>query len=658
MTTHRSSVRADNKSERRLAAIMFTDMIGYTALSQRNEALSLSLLERQRSLIRPALARHGGKEIKTMGDAFLAEFGSALNATRCAYDIQRSIRETNTSLPDEEKLHMRIGIHVGDVVESRGDISGDAVNVASRIEPLAEDGGVCLTQQVYDHVQNKFELSLTSLGPKTLKGVNVPMELYRMVMPWKVENATLGGQLDSRRVAVLPFANISPNHEDEYFADGMTDELISTISKIREIRVIARTSATKYKGSGKGIAEIGKELRVGSILEGTVRKVHDKLRITAQLIDSQSEEYLWSESYDRELQDAFTIQSDIAQRVADALSIRLISTEKKDITSKPTENSEAYQLYLRGRFYWNQRSEQGNDMATKYFGGAARLDQGFALAYAGLADCYHVSADYGWRVPREGYPKAVEYASKALELDPRLGEAHATLGWAYSIYEWSWNKAELELQRSIELSPSYATAYQWYALFLTYMGRLNEASVQIKRARELDPLSRVISLNQAMILLVTGRTAGALEQCQKLVEQEPDYADGHRFLGFLYFMSSRGTEAIEEARKALLLSEDDAFMKAELACLLGFVGKDKESSQILEELQNLSKTKYVPTVELAQILFSLGKTDEAFLFLNKADEDRSSRLLWFSIWPWFKDFRKDPRWSELQKVIGIPAEMG
>ena len=656
MTTHRPFVPTENKSKRRLAAIMFTDMVGYTALGQKNEALSLSVLERQRSLIRPVLARHSGNEVKTIGDAFLAEFASALNAVRCAYDIQRSIREINTSLPDEERLHIRIGIHVGDILESRGDISGDAVNVASRIEPLAEDGGVCLTRQVHDHVQNKFELSLVSMGSRTLKGVNSPVELYQMVMPWSEEKAAPVSQLDTRRVAVLPFANISPNHEDEYFADGMTDELISAISKIRDIRVIARTSATKFKGSGKGVAEIGRELKVGSILEGTVRKVHDKLRITAQLIDSQSEEYLWSESYDRELEDVFAIQSDIAQRVAEALSIRLISSEKIDITSKPTENKEAYQLYLRGRYYWNQRSEQGNDMAAKYFGGAVRLDPRFALAYAGLADCYHVATDYGWRVPKEGYPKAVEYASRALDLDPRLGEAHATLGWAYSIYEWSWNKAELELKRSIELSPSYATAYQWYALFLTFMGRLDEAQIQIKRARELDPLSRVICLNQAMILLVTGKYAAALEQCKKLVEQEPDYADGHRFLGFLHFMGSRTREAIEEARKALLLSEHDALMKAELACLLGLVGKVEESMQILEELQHLSKTKYVPTVELAQILFTLGKTDEAFMYLKKADEDRSSRLFWFSIWPWFKDFRKDPRWSELQKAIGVPAE--
>src|SRR5712692_9945979 len=293
---------------------MFTDMIGYTALGQRNESLSLALVDEQRRLIRPVLHRHHGREVKTIGDGFLVEFSSAMDAVRCAYDIQRTTREFNISAPVEQKLHLRIGVHLGDVVESQGDISGDAVNVASRIEPLAEDGGVCLTRQVYDHVRNKFELPLASLGAKSLKNVSEPVEVYKMVMPWSESKVAPQAQLDKRRIAVLPFTNISPDSQDEYFADGMTEELISTISNMHDLSVISRTSAMRYKGGDKTVAEIGRELNVGTVLEGSVRKAGNRVRISTQLIEVQSDRPMWSQTYEKELLDVFAIQSDVAHR--------------------------------------------------------------------------------------------------------------------------------------------------------------------------------------------------------------------------------------------------------------------------------------------------------------------------------------------------------
>jgi hypothetical protein len=255
---------------------MFTDMVGYTALGQRNESLSLALVEEQRKLIRPILGRHSGKEIKTMGDAFLVEFRSALDAVRCAYDIQRATREFNISLPDEKRIHLRVGVHLGDVVESEGDISGDAVNVASRIESLAEDGGVCLTRQVYDHVENKFALPLESIGPKSLKNVSAPVEVYKIVMPWTVESPA-PVQLDKRRIAVLPFVNMSPDPADEYFADGMTEEIITTLSKVEQLAVIARTSVTQYKKTTKRVCDIARELNTGSLIEGSQRRLRNSI---------------------------------------------------------------------------------------------------------------------------------------------------------------------------------------------------------------------------------------------------------------------------------------------------------------------------------------------------------------------------------------------
>lgn len=253
---------------------MFTDMAGFTALGQKSESLSLTLLDEQRKLVRPVITRHSGTEIKTIGDAFLVEFSSALDAVRCAYDIQRAVHEFNISLSPEQRLHIRIGIHLGDVIESsdefgKKDLSGDAVNIASRIEPLSEIGGVCLTRQVYDQVHNKFELPLASIGLKNLKNVMSPVEIYKMEMPWsRGERSDSSEQFDTRRIAILPFTNMSPDPNDSFFADGITEEIISTVSSVGGLSVISRTSVMGYKGTTKKLKEIGGELEAGSVLEG------------------------------------------------------------------------------------------------------------------------------------------------------------------------------------------------------------------------------------------------------------------------------------------------------------------------------------------------------------------------------------------------------
>ena len=294
---------------------MFTDMTGYTALGQHDESLSLALVEEQRKMLRPVFKRHGGREVKTMGDAFLVEFSNALESVRCAYDAQRASREFNISRPREKRLTLRIGLHLGDVVESDGDISGDAVNVASRIQSEVEDEGVCLTRQVYDHVQNKFELPLKSIGIRSLKNVRTPIEVYKIELPWEREQMYQAGQVDHNRIAVLPFASFSPDPKDSYFADGITDEIISTLSGVSGLNVISRTSVMGYKGTAKKVKEIGNELGVGSVLEGSFRKAGKTIRVTAQLIGVGDEQHLWAQSYDRNLDDVFAVQTDIARQV-------------------------------------------------------------------------------------------------------------------------------------------------------------------------------------------------------------------------------------------------------------------------------------------------------------------------------------------------------
>src|SRR5579872_2603510 len=321
---------------------MFTDMVGYTMLGQKNESLSLALVEEQRKLIRQILRRYDGREIKTIGDAFLVEFQSALAAVRCAYDIQRAIREFNVTLSEDKKIHLRVGLHLGDVVESEdGDISGDAVNLASRIEQFAEDGGICLTRQVYDHVQNKFDLPIKIVGTEPLKNVIAPVEIYQVVMPWG-QKPVVQNLPDSKRIAVLPFVNMSPDPTDEYFADGMTEELISTMSKVDQLQVISRTSIMQFKKNPKPVSEVSRELNSGTIIEGSVRKAGNRLRITVQMIDAAKDRHVWSESYDRELEDVFAVQSEIANKISDALKLRILPDERAKLNRKPTSIKNAY----------------------------------------------------------------------------------------------------------------------------------------------------------------------------------------------------------------------------------------------------------------------------------------------------------------------------
>lgn len=399
-----------DRGTRKLAAIMFTDMVGYTALTQSDESLGLQVLERHSRLVRPFFPKHNGREVKTIGDSFLVEFESALDATNCAVEIQEFLHDHNLSSKEEWKINLRIGIHLGDVIRKGNDILGDALNIASRIEPLADPGSICVSQQVYDQIHNKLGYPMRQLEKTELKHVSFPTNVYALVMPWQETRSRRNNELDRHRIAVLPFANMSSDPENAYFADGMTEELIATMSKISSLQVMARTSVMRYKRQEeKSIDQIASELQVGSIMEGSVRKSGDKLRITVQLIDSGTSNHLWSESYDRKLEDVFAIQSDISSRVAEALRIRLQGGERRDMERRSTANAEAHTLYLKGRYFWNERTKDSIGKAVKYFEEAVKLDPMFAVAYSGLADCYLIYNDYMWMRPKEAVPKAKEY---------------------------------------------------------------------------------------------------------------------------------------------------------------------------------------------------------------------------------------------------------
>jgi TolB-like protein len=644
---------------------MFTDMVGYTALGQRNEALSLSLVEEQRKLIRPILSRHSGREIKTIGDAFLVEFPNALDAVRCAYDIQRATREFNVSLPTEKRIHLRIGLHLGDVVESQGDISGDAVNVASRIEPLAEEGGVCITRQVYDHVSNKFELSLASLGPKALKNVTEPMEVFKVVMPWDERQTAHSAKLDSKRIAILPFANMSPDPNDEYFADGITDEIITTVSGISGLKVISRTSVMGYKGTTKKLTEIGRELGVGSILEGSFKKAGSKIRVTTQLIDVAGDEHLWAQNYDRNLDDVFEVQSDVAKQVADALRIRVLSSERERIEKKPTESTSAYTLYLKGRHYWNTRFSatigegiQNLKNALKCLEQSVEEDPRFALGYTGQADCYLTLRTFGLE-PEANLKKAKEMVGRALELDSELAEAHATKG-IELISDYRFKDAESELRKAIELKPSHAVSHYWYYLLLSAEFRWEEALDQIEKALELDPLSPLFNFGLANFYFSRRDYGKALELYRRAIELGASIA--HETVARIYGMMKMYDDMRREFAAYVEVQQGSSpWARANADFYAAYYENDRQRCRdLLPELEaHYGQERLtlggggMDALDVALAYFCLGENDKGFEWLEHLYSRREFLLASIKIWPELDGVRADPRYLDLVKRLGL-----
>lgn len=459
--------------------------------------------------------------------------------------------------------------------------------------------------------------------------------------------------LDRHRIAVLPFEDFSPDPEGEYFADGMTEELISTLSRIGGLRVIARTSMMQYKGADKTAAEIGRELKVGSVLEGSVRKTENTVRINVKLINTQSQELLWSQDYDRELKDVFVIQSDIAQQVAEALKMQLMVGEKQRIEKKVTTSLEAYTLYLKGRYYWNQMTGEGLKKSIEYFEQALEKDPSYALTYAGLADTYGLLGYWGYLPANDAYPKAKAAAMKALEIDSTLAEAHTSLAWIKLIYDWDWPGSESAFRLALIHNPSYATAHYWYALYLAATGQLDAAIAEIKRAQELDPLSLIINTSVGFIFYLARQYDPAIEHLQKAIEMDPNFVWARFDLGHVYLEKKMYEEAIAEFQKEMDLTGGGPVAIGNLGYAYAVSGRKSEAQKMLDTLKEKANQGYVPFGAFAWLCIGLGEKDQAFEWLQKAYEERSSYLLYLKVQPLYDNLRADPRFTELLKKMGL-----
>ncbi|HIL72115.1 MAG TPA: hypothetical protein EYG38_19955, partial [Verrucomicrobia bacterium] len=691
---------------RKLAAIMFTDMVGYSALMHRDEKLALTLLAEHHRLLRPLFPEFGGREIKSTGDGFLVEYASALQATQCALEIQRVLIQYNATMSAERRIHIRIGIHLGDVVLREADIFGDDVNIAARIEPLAEGGGICLSGPVYDQVVNKLDTPLVKLDAAQLKNIKTPIDVYRVVLPW--QQSSLLGQassprtahtregrvvllgwaaiilligalavfrpqpelpkipstppksvvethaipaLDPLRIALLPFKNFSPALEDEHFARAIADQLGIELSKISGLAIIPRIN-TQIAALEPRL--IGEKTESGTLLTGTVRKVDNRITVNIRLIDSSDGVNHWGETFAGEMKDLDNIQNKVAFEVARILKVKLLEAERQQIEKKYTNSSKAFELYLKGRDGWNSFTSEGLRQGIIYLKQAIAEDPNYALAYSGLADCNAALAS-DFEPPKPVLAEAERYARRALRIDPELAQAEVSLAMYYMFSGSNWEKAREHAIRAIQLKPRYADAHHYMAHYLESQGKLAEAKNEWFLALQYDPLSSVIAIEFALTYLFIGDYPSAIALCREALAMEVDFVYGLQILGAALTFKGDYQVATETLQGALTLKEGDRpIIIAELGHTYAKAGKMAEAGEQLRRLLKLQdQGRFVDAYYLAWVYAGLGEMVEAQRSLEKAVREQSTWIFNINVNPRLIPLHNETTFHDLLKRMNL-----
>lgn len=679
-------------SNRQLAAIMFTDIAGYTALMEEDEESALQLLVKNRAIQKPLIELYNGKWIKEIGDGVLASFPSVVDAVNCACSINHACEKV-------DGLRLRIGIHLGDVIFENDDVFGDGVNIASRLQALAPVGSIWVSEAVYKNVVNKKDIYARFIHEEFLKNVKEPVRIYEIANqePGKLSEPPYRGrhslQIKKRSVsaaknykqlffisglivllavvvlgwfylgqqtkqiksiAVMPFLNESSNIDVEYISDGMTETLISSLSQLPDLDVKARSSVFRYKGKEESAQKLGKELKVQVLLTGRIVQRGQDLALYTELIDTQKETVLWSADYKQPMTGLVALQTDITRDLLQKLKTKISGAEEKKLTKNYTDNSEAYRHYLKGRFYWNKRTGEGLNNAIEEFQKAITFDPLYALAYSGLADCYLLRRGWTGASSDELFQLANDAAMRALQIDPALAEAHASMGLVY-YHGWQWQKAEAEYKRSIDLNPRYASAHQWYSIWLEVMGRKHEALAVIKRAQELEPLSPIITANLARQYAIMGHADSAIKEARDFIELNPGSGVMHQVLALSLHLNGENEKALEAGKKAVELTNRDDRPLAMYGLILGKAGKHAEAFALLKELEEKYDKQQAKAVSVASVYAGLGKDDLAIAWIEKAFQERSllgGELL--AEWH-FHSLRSHPKFKDLLRRMGLPV---
>jgi len=632
----------------KLITKLFAAIDGYSEMKAQDKQHALDLSRTAREIMKPLIEHHNGIWMHERDGKIYIHFTAPEDAVNYSVAVQQALQK-------ESKLKLRIGIHTVDF--KSGIMTGDVV--ASGIAEMTVSGGVSISDKVYGAIQDRTDMKAEFLKVMKLEGVERTIRVYTLAGEGLAETVSSADNSVSTiksqpSIAVLPFINMSADPEQEYFCDGMTEEIINALTHVEGLHVVARTSAFAFKGKDEDITEIGRQLRVSSLLEGSVRKTGNRLRISAQLVNVADGYHLWSDAYNRELEDVFAIQEEISLAIVEALKVKLLKTEKAAILKRYTEDLEAYNLYLKGNYYWQMLTTEGFDKAIECYEQALQKDPHYALAYNGLAMVYWASSYFGNVPSNEAYPRAKEYAKKALEIDDTLAEAYASLGYISTFYDWNWTVAEKEFKRALELNPNSSITHENYSEFLVVTGQYDEAIIEVKRARDIDPLSVYINSIVSLELFYAGMYDEAIEDLQNTITMNPNYFLSHYFLGQAYQGKSMFGEAIAEFEKAVDLSGGVPFIITDLAITFYEFGKKDKAEKLFDSLKKMSEDEYVPPTFFYLIHKVRGDMDHAFEWLERACNEHDHSLLWYREHP-IDIYRipDEPRFKALLKKAGL-----
>jgi adenylate cyclase len=548
---------AEEGFKRKLTAILSADVIGYSRLMRDDEEATVRDIAAHRVLISEIIQQHNGRVVDSPGDNILAEFASVVDAVNGAIKIQQEIKKSNADIPADRRMEFRIGINLGDVIEEDDRIYGDGVNIAARVEKLAIAGGICISGTVYEHVKDKISLEYEYLGEQIVKNISEPIRLYHI--PTKSSDVSPGEVRETHfpdrpSIAVLPFVNISENPEQEYFSDGITEDLITDLSKISGLFIIARNSVFTYKGKSVKVQEVSNDLGVRYVLEGSVRKVANRVRITAQLVDATTGGHLWAERYDRDLKDIFAVQDEVTNNIVSALAVALTRNEKDYLTRRDTNSLEAYEYALRGLEYYSRYTKEAHREAQKMLLKAIELDPEYSLAYSRLALTYLHEYTQGWGQDPKSMERAFKLAQKAIAMDDSLPEAHRILGDIY-LYRKDLEMAKKEREKAIALDPNYADGLAGLGEVLIWAGEHDKGITLVKKAMLLNPYHHAWYFYiLGVAYIIQERYEDAIEILDRGLIRNPDFIGTHLALATVYGVTGRKEECQTEIEKILRIS--------------------------------------------------------------------------------------------------------
>jgi adenylate cyclase len=638
---------------RQLAAIMFSDMSGYTALMQQNEQLAKERRRRLKEVLEASVSAHNGRLLQYYGDGALSIFNSAIDGVHCAVEIQQALQR-------EPRVDLRIGIHTGDISIEDEAIYGDGVNLASRIESLAVPGSIFISEKVFDEIQNQEDLSVREMGYFELKNISRPVRIFAidnkgLVVPTR--DALKGKtKQPTNRLAVLPFVNMSADPENEYFSDGITEELLNALTKVDGLQITSRTSAFAFKGKNTDIREIGIQLNVDRVLEGSVRKVGNRVRITAQLINAADGYHIWSENFDRDLTDIFEVQDEISIIIANKCRRNLTAREHEATLIKaPTRNLEAYTLFLKGLHFYNKITPADARKAIECFEKAITLEPDYANAYAMAAACYSFLGATGQMQPTDAFEVVHKYSDKALQLDSSLAAGYSAKGAAYLLYDWKWKQAYESLLRAVELHPATTEAHQLLSLYYLSTGRKKEAVNIMEEAVQADPISPIVNQYLADAYLNAGRTDDASRQVERLLDLYPNMRVGLELKGWCIGVKGdwkRATEIFEEVHR---LIKHPLKGLAPLGYAYAQSGRPEEALACIHKIEQRQAEEpgTVLDIDLAMIWWSLGEKGKAFHYLLQCVEKKMGVVAILIDHPMFKEASVDPRYQLLKEMLNL-----